>query len=79
MALSLLWLLLVSVCVELRIEPRREPTTPEASEASVVEETVTAEVEVVRRTMVRTSTFPSMVGWFALLLLLVLLWLLVTL
>ena len=48
MALSLLGLLLVSVCVELRIEPRGEATTPEATEASV-EETVTAEVEVVRR------------------------------
>ena len=48
MALSLLGLLLVSVCVELGIEPRREPATPEAPEASI-KEAVTAEVEVVRR------------------------------
>ena len=48
MALSLFWLLLMSVRVKLGIEARRKPTTPEAPEASV-EETVAAEVEVIRR------------------------------
>ena len=80
-ALSLFWFLLVPMRVKLRIKLRRESSTTEASKASVVGESFDAEVEVVRRwrTVVRTSTFPSMVGWLALLLLLVLLWLLVTL
>ena len=68
------------MCVELWIKTRWEPTTPESPEASVVKETVTAKVEVVRRDrVVWTSTFPSVVRRLTLLLLLVLLWLLVTL
>ena len=73
MALSLFWFLLVPMCVKLGIKLRREASTTETSKASVVEETIAAEVEVVRRTsMVRTSTLSSVVGRLALLLLLVL-------
>ena len=47
MALSLFWFLLVPMRMELRIKLRREASTTEASKASVVEETIAAEVEVV--------------------------------
>ena len=47
MALSLFWFLLVPMCVKLGIKLRREASTTETSKASVVEETIAAEVEVV--------------------------------
>ena len=73
-ALSLFWFLLVPMRVKLGIKLRREPSTTETSKASIVEETIAAEVEVVwRASMVRTSTLSSVVGGLALLLLLVLL------
>ena len=71
-ALSLF--LLVPMRVKLWIKLRREPSTTEASKASIVKETIAAEVEVVRCTsMIWTSTLSSVVRRLALLLLLVLL------
>ena len=46
-ALSLFWFLLVPMRVKLGIKLRREPSTTETSKASIVEETIAAEVEVV--------------------------------
>ena len=46
-ALPLFWFLLVPMRVKLGIKLRREPSTTETSKATIVEETIAAEVEVV--------------------------------